>query len=109
MGASMNEQLTQPDRESISSHANVGIQEQICAHLLDKYGPVLGSEALWQVLSFKSRQAFDRSVQRRLTKLPLFRPEGREGVYVLAPALAAHLVEIAERNQLKKEVELPSP
>ena len=103
----MTEQPTQSGHESIGKHAKAGMQAQICTHLLEKYGPVLGSEALWQVLSFKSRQAFDRSVQRRLTKLPLFRPEGREGVYVLAPALAAHLVEMAEDNKLEKEVDPP--
>lgn len=98
-----------PDLKSIEKPGRSEMQAQICAHLLTKYGPVIGSEALWQVLSFKSRQAFDRSVQRRLTKLPLFRPEGREGVYVLAPALAAHLVEMAETNQLKKEDEATKP
>ena len=105
----MTEQPMKPDLESIEKPGKAEMQAQICSHLLSKYGPVLGSEALWQVLSFKSRQAFDRSVQRRLTKLPLFRPEGREGVYVLAPALAAHLVEIAEDTQLEKEVDPPKP
>ncbi len=105
----MNEHPMKFDLESIEKPGKAEMQAQICAHLLAKYGPVLGSEALWQVLSFKSRQAFDRSVQRRLTKLPLFRPEGREGVYVLAPALAAHLVEIAEDNQLEKEADSPKP
>lgn len=105
----MTEQPMKPDAENTGKPGKAEMQAQICSHLLAKYGPVLGSEALWQVLSFKSRQAFDRSVQRRLTKLPLFKPEGREGVYVLAPALAAHLVEMAEDNQLEREVDPPKP
>lgn len=82
------------------------MQAQILAHLLQTYGPMLGSEVLWQVLSFKSRQAFDRSVQRKLTKLPLFKPPGRDGVYVLAPDLAEHMVNLAEEAQVEK-VEVP--
>jgi hypothetical protein len=67
-------------------------QEQITLHLLQTYGPIIGGDKLWQILSYKSRQAFDRSVQRKRTGLPLFRPEGRDGVFVLAPDLAEHLV-----------------
>ena len=37
------------------------MQEQICVHLLQAYGPVIGAEKLWSILSYKSRQAFDRS------------------------------------------------
>jgi hypothetical protein len=73
-------------------------QEQIAAHLLHTYGPVISSDKLWQILSFKSRQAFDRSVQRNRTALPLFRPEGRDGVFVLAPDLAEHLVTLSQAS-----------
>lgn len=73
-------------------------QEQIAVHLLHTYGPVISSDKLWQILSFKSRQAFDRSVQRNRTTLPLFRPEGRDGVFVLAPDLAEHLVTLSQAS-----------
>ena len=105
----MNKKHMKSNDENTSKPGKADMQAQISAHLLQKYGPVLGPEALWQVLGFKTRQAFDRSVLRRVTKLPLFRPVGREGVYVLAPALAAHIVNMAEDTQLEKEDDSPKP
>lgn len=79
------------------------MQEQICVHLLQAYGPVIGADKLWSILSYKSRQAFDRSVQRNKTSLPLFRPQGRDGVFVLAPDLAEHLVTLAQTSLIRRD------
>lgn len=78
-------------------------QEQISLHLLQTYGPIIGGDKLWQILSYKSRQAFDRSVQRKRTALPLFRPEGRDGVFVLAPDLAEHLVMLSQASLINRD------
>jgi hypothetical protein len=77
-------------------------QEQITLHLLETYGPVIGGDKLWEILNYKSRQAFDRSVQRKRTALPLFRPEGRDGVFVLAPDLAEHLVTLSQASLINR-------
>ena len=79
------------------------MQEQICVHLLQAYGHVIGAEKLWSILSYKSRQAFDRSVQRNKTALPLFRPQGRDGVFVLAPELAEYLVTVAQTSLIRRD------
>ena len=82
---------------------NAELRQQISTHLLQTYGPVIGPDDLWQILSFKSKQAFDRSVQRKVTRLPFFRPVGRDGLFVLAPVLAEHLVQMAEDSMLTTE------
>ena len=84
-------------------------QEQITQHLLQTYGPIIGGDKLWQILSFKSRQAFDRSVQRKRIGLPLFRPEGRDGVFVLAPDLAEHLVMQSQAALLNRNEQAQMP
>lgn len=87
--------------------------DQISAHLLETYGPMIGPDDIWQILSFKSKQAFERSVQRKVTRLPFFRPAGRDGLFLLAPVLAEHLVAMAEVSMLtndeESETEHPSP
>lgn len=77
-------------------------QEQITLHLLQTYGPVIGGDKLWQILTYKSRQAFDRSVQRKRIALPLFRPDGRDGIFVLAPDLAEHLVTLSLASLIQR-------
>lgn len=78
------------------------ILERLTTHLLDRHGPVIGADHLWEIMSFKSRQAFDRSVQRKRTVLPFFRQEGRDGLFVLAPVLAEHLVNLSEIASIEK-------
>jgi hypothetical protein len=95
MKARMNTSL-----DSINMDKNAELRQQISTHLLQTYGPVIGPEDLWQILSFKSKQAFDRSVQRKVTQLPFFRPAGRDGLFVLAPVLAEHLVQMAANSML---------
>lgn len=68
--------------------------------LLEKYGPLISSERLWQILEFRSKDAFERSFQRGRLDLPLFRPPGREGLFVLTPHLATHLVKVADASQI---------
>jgi hypothetical protein len=78
------------------------MQEQITMHLLETHGPVIGADKLWQILNYKSKPAFDRSIQRKGTSLPLFRPVGRDGVFVLAPDLAQYLVMLSQTSLIQK-------
>jgi hypothetical protein len=80
---------------------------RLTSHLLDRHGPLISSDQLWEILKFKSRAALDRSIQRKITVLPLFRPRGREGFFVLAPALAEHLVDLSEQAEIEKKESAP--
>jgi hypothetical protein len=68
-------------------------QSDLTAFLLQKYGPVLGQDALSKVLNYASTDAFERSVQRGYLKLKLTRMPGRRGLFALADDVAAYLVE----------------
>lgn len=61
-------------------------------YLMDRYGPLLGREALAELLRFPSADAFDRHVQRGHLLLPIARFPGRRGVYALATDVARYLI-----------------
>jgi hypothetical protein len=70
-----------------------GVDDDVIArHLMDKYGLLLGRQALAEVLKFPTADAFDRYFQRGHLELPVLRFPGRRGVYVLATDVAHYLV-----------------
>ncbi|KQW45845.1 hypothetical protein ASD88_13260 [Pelomonas sp. Root662] len=64
----------------------------IAQFLLEKYGSLLGRQALAEVLRFPTPEAFDRHLQRGHLDLPVVKFQGRRGVYVLATDVARYLV-----------------
>lgn len=71
------------------------MEAELSKHLLDRHGPVIGADKIWQILEFKTKDSFDRSFQRGRVDLPLFKIPGRDGLFVLAPALAQQIVKLA--------------
>lgn len=70
-----------------------GDETFIAQHLIERYGLLLGRQALTEVLQFPSADAFDRHVQRgHLEELVTTRLPGRRGVYALAIEVARYLV-----------------
>lgn len=64
----------------------------IAQHLLNKYGPLIGPDSLWQILNFNSRHALETSIYRGRTQIPVITQPGRSGKYILATDLANYLV-----------------
>lgn len=98
----------QSTSESVKASRNQRVKvKEISAHLLERYGPLLGRTELVKVLGFPSGEAFDRYLQRGHLTLKLVRPPNRRGVFALAPDVAEYLVDIsrgeeAARNESEK-------
>lgn len=86
-------------------------QAAITAYLLDKYGPLLGRDALIAVLGFPSGDAFDRYCQRGHLELDLVDLPHRRGTFALATNVAKYLVarnapvRDEPNNEVKREVD----
>ena len=78
------------------------IANELTTHLLDRHGPVIGSDKIWQILEYKTKDSFERAFHRGRVDLPLFRIPGKDGLYVLAPALARQIVKLSTDGQVPK-------
>lgn len=78
------------------------MEAELSRHLLERHGPVIGADKIWQILEFKTKDSFERSFQRGRVDLPLFKIPGRDGLFVLAPALARQIVKLAIAGQVVK-------
>ncbi len=76
------------------------METELSKHLLERHGPVIGADKIWQILEFKTKDSFERSYQRGRVDLPLFKIPGRDGLFVLAPALARQIVRLAVAGQV---------
>lgn len=66
--------------------------EHSTAHfLMTRYGPLLDSKALMDVLHYPTLLALDRSVQRGNVKLRMFHLPGRRGVFAHARDVASYI------------------
>lgn len=70
-------------------------EQEISAHLISKYGPLLGRDALTAVLKFRSGEALDRYIQRGHLPIRLVRMPHRRSIFALATDVAAYLVTIS--------------
>lgn len=76
--------------------------DELTKHLLERHGPVISADKIWQILEFKTKDSFERSFHRGRVDLPLFRIPGRDGLYVLAPALAQRIVKLSTEGQVER-------
>jgi hypothetical protein len=67
-------------------------QQRIEAFLMSRYGPVLDSPALAEVLRFKTFSALEKSLERGHLPIRCMDTPHRRGTYVLAADVAAYLV-----------------
>ena len=87
----------------------------IAQHLLNKYGPLIGPDSLWQILNFNSRHALETSIYRGRTRIPVITQPGRSGKYILATDLANYLVNMprpllaGHRTEVGKDITNSSP
>jgi hypothetical protein len=91
--------------EDTSCYENVPLTDmeaELAKHLLDRHGPVIGSDKIWQILEFRTKDSFDRSFHRGRVDLPLFKMPGRDGLFVLAPALARQIVKLSIAGQVAR-------
>lgn len=59
--------------------------------LTERYGPILGSSKLIQVLGFPTPAAFRQAVTRKTIPVPIFRIPSRRGHFALARDVASWL------------------
>jgi hypothetical protein len=96
--------VTRGPTKSISEAADAAEFE---AQLLRLYrGPVVGGGDLPAALGFRSNIAFQRAARRGAIPLPLFRMEGRRGLFVLVKDLAQYLL---QRRALGDQVRRVDP
>lgn len=67
-------------------------QQRIEAFLMSRYGPVLDSPALAEVLRFKTVSALEKSMERGHLPIRCMDTPHRRGTYVLATDVATYLV-----------------
>jgi|GEM_PF-4365126 len=73
-------------------------EREISAYLIEKYGPLLGRDALTTVLKFRSGEALDRYIQRGHLPIGLVRMPHRRSIFALATDVAAYLVTISSEG-----------
>lgn len=78
----------------------------IAQHLLNKYGPLIGPDSLWQILNFNSRHALETSIYRGRTRIPVITQPGRSGKYILATDLANYLVSMPRNSLMEHQAEM---
>lgn len=69
------------------------LKDELAQSLVARYGPLLSSRDLWQVLGYPSPDAYRQALLRRRIPVPLFEIEGRRGRFALAQEIAQWLAE----------------
>lgn len=87
------DQLLESRRHETTTQSN-SIEAAICDHLMEKYGPLLDSGALAQVLKFPTIGAFDRALRRGHVGIQVHALPHRPGVFSLATEVAQFLAGI---------------
>lgn len=80
-----------PPGSSVEDERVREIESQIAAHLINKYGPVLGLKPVSEVLGYATVDALERSLQRGHLVLRMLDLPHRRGGFVRAHDLAHHL------------------
>lgn len=74
------------------------IEHSTANFLMTRYGPLLDSKALMDVLHYPTLLALDRSVQRGNVKLRMFHLPGRRGVFAHARDVASYIAMAASSS-----------
>lgn len=76
------------------SHTDMHLQAQqrIESYLMSRYGPVMDTPALAEVLRFKTVTALEKSMERGHLPIRCMDTPHRRGTYVLVADVAAYLV-----------------
>ena len=61
--------------------------------LMDRHGPIIGGEDLWQVLGYKTAAAFRLALKLGDISLPIFNIEKRRGKFALSIDIANWIVD----------------
>lgn len=69
------------------------LKDELAQSLIARYGPLLSSRDLWQVLGYPSPAAYRQAMLRQRIPVPLFAIEGRRGRFALAQEIAQWLAE----------------
>lgn len=75
--------------------AGASIEELTFSRLFAQYGPLVAVNEAWKLLSFRSKDAFNRSVQKGRLPLRVIRPAGRREAFVATKDIAAYLATLA--------------
>ena len=83
--------MTQPQ-------ATEQLKDDLALSLTSRYGPLLSSRDLWQVLGFPIPAAYRQALARDRIPVPLFEIEGRRGRFALTQEVAQWLAEERMKN-----------
>jgi hypothetical protein len=75
--------------------AGASIEERTFNRLFAQYGPVVAVNEAWKLLSFRSKDAFNRAVQKGRLPLRVIRPAGRRESFLATKDVAAYLATLA--------------
>lgn len=75
--------------------AGTSIEELTFNRLFAQYGPLVPVDDAWKLLSFRSKDAFNRSVQKGRLPLRVIRPAGRREAFLATKDVAAYLATLA--------------
>lgn len=83
------------DDDPATAVAGVSIEELTFGRLFAQYGPLVGVNDAWKLLSFRSKDAFNRAVQKGRLPLRVIRPAGRREAFLATKDVAAYLATLA--------------
>jgi len=86
--------LTGEPTQRVCPHAYMHLhaQQRIESYLMSRYGPVMDTAALAEVLRFKTVTALEKSMERGHLPIRCMDTPHRRGTYVLVAEVAAYLV-----------------
>jgi len=83
------------DTDLWTPNAGASIGERTFNLLFAQYGPVVAVNEAWKLLSFRSKDAFIRAVQKGRLPLRVIRPAGRREAFLATQDVAAYLATLA--------------
>lgn len=78
------------------------LAETLEAELVGRFGMMLGSEALREVLNYRTRSAYQQAIARDQVPVPLFPLRHRRGRFALAKDVAAYLARMRQGAIIKQ-------
>lgn len=90
----------------MDNHQKNKLAEELERGLTTKYGVILSSSILVQVLGYPSPEAFRQSLSRKTVPVPVFKIPNRRGHFALAKDIAEWLAQCRGTAQLDSKNEL---
>lgn len=90
----------------LQSHLSASsLEEKTFNRLFDQFGPLLPVGAVWRLLDYPTRDAFNRAILKKRLLLRVIRPPGRREGFVATTEVATYLAALATEST-KEEISM---